>query len=163
MSVVSAGRNETAGAASANSVATAARASVLEADEPVARVVVSRLVIELSFLGIGWAGQFDGGLDAGERDERGLVDGPDGLGAVRSEQRQQAIGAGEEDRTEVADAVATGVEAAGGTRQGSLQHLQLVLADPRQPAFDHEQALLARLTHARSIPKVAPVSIVDSP
>src|SRR5271169_5990267 len=50
MSVVSAGRNETAGAASANSVAAAARASVLGADVRVARGGVSTSVIELSFL-----------------------------------------------------------------------------------------------------------------
>jgi hypothetical protein len=55
------------------------------------------------------------------------------------------------------------VEAAGGAGQGRLEHLQLVLADPRQPAFDDEQALLARLTHARSIAERAPVGIVDSP
>src|SRR6516165_5330948 len=97
MSVVSAGRNETAGPASANSMATAARASVFGADVRVARVVVSISVIELSFLGIGWAGQFDGGLDAGERDEGGLVERADGLNAVRGEQRNQASLAGQED------------------------------------------------------------------
>src|SRR5580692_61780 len=127
MSVVSAGRNETAGAARAKRVAAAARASVLGADVRVARVGVSTSVIELSFLmdrSLGpyhsrsrkdgcrasgesrvlvrifdrpvtvRAGQLDGGLDAGERDERGLVERPDGLGAVRDEQRQHPVGAG---------------------------------------------------------------------
>src|SRR6516162_4806789 len=97
MSVVSAGRKETAGPASANSVAIAARASVLGADVRVARVVVSTSAIEWSFLGIGWAGQFHGGLDAGKRDERGLVERADGLDAVRGEQRNQASLAGQED------------------------------------------------------------------
>jgi hypothetical protein len=107
--------------------------------------------------------QLESGLDAGERDERGLVDGPDGLGAVRDEQREQALLAGQEDRAEIADAVAAGVEAAGGAGQGGLEHLQLVLADPRQPAFDHEQASLIRLMHPCSIPSRALAGIVASP
>src|SRR6516165_4204946 len=54
MLVVSAGRKETAGPASASTMATAARASVPGVDLGAARVRVSTWVIGLSFLRIGY-------------------------------------------------------------------------------------------------------------
>src|SRR5262249_60519041 len=85
-------------------------------------------------------GQFDGGLNAGERDERSLVNRPDGLQAFGHKQRQQAFLAGQEERAQVTDTSTTGAEPAGRASQRGLHHGQLTLVDLRQPPLDDEQA-----------------------
>src|SRR5215472_5513398 len=91
-------------------------------------------------LRLGQAGQLDGRLDAGERDERGLVNRPDGFRGFGHEQRQQALLARHEDRAKIPDTITTGAEPAGSGGQRGLQHSQLVLVDLRHSAFDDEQA-----------------------
>src|SRR5262252_5863490 len=91
-------------------------------------------------LRLGPAGQLDGRLDAGERDERGLVCRTDGFHGSGHEQRQQALLARQEDRAQITNPITVGAEPAGSVGQRGLQHSQLVLVNPRQPAFHDEQA-----------------------
>jgi hypothetical protein len=94
------------------------------------------------------AGQFDGGLDAGERDERGLIDRPDGSGVFGGEQRQQPLLAGDEGRAQIADMLAAGSETPAGLGQRSLQHRQFTLSDNWHPALDQKQLPFAVRGHA---------------
>src|SRR5215472_7766585 len=93
-----------------------------------------------SELRLGRAGQFNGGLDAGERDQRSLIDRPDRFEAVRQEQREKTLLAGQEDRPQITDTITTGAEPPSRRGQRGLQHSQLVVVDLRQPPFDDEQA-----------------------
>src|SRR5499427_4559498 len=84
------------------------------------------------------SGQFDGGFDAGEGDERRLVHRPDRVEAVGQEQRQEALLAGEEDRAQVANTVAASTASAGRAGERILEHGQLAFVDLGQPPFDYE-------------------------